>query len=222
MHNYLDLEIATVEQYSMIVDLEALEEWRQLGWKTYKEVQLPAGDEDAFRLYGEFDKRTQTLMFNKPVLLNEMSKDQLINREVIDAVMHLGNYGMGGAGFFGLLLDTEEYLTYATWSSGDFVIVNDRVVECSPEHYDKIKPWTSNYGDGLTWDELTETVSGSMIRSYELADDVFILFLSKNGADLKVEFVKQDSRLPKEREAYEDGQICDYILFQHKDATLIV
>lgn len=59
-HNYLDLKIGAIEQYSMIVKKRDLENWKKSGWFTYTEIGLPKGDEEAFMLYGAFNKRTET------------------------------------------------------------------------------------------------------------------------------------------------------------------
>ena len=42
---------------------------------------------------------------NRPVLLKETSKSEIIGRKSLEITTHLGTYRMGGAGFFGLLLD---------------------------------------------------------------------------------------------------------------------
>ena len=128
----------------MVVKNKDLHLWEKTGWLKYTEIGLPEGDEEAYLLYGEI-KKDEQLIFNRPQLLKQVDKKNIVGLEIIDFSSHLGTYGMGGAGFFGLLLSNDEYLTYAVWNAGDYVIINNRIVECSPNFYDKTKPWISNY-----------------------------------------------------------------------------
>ena len=225
-HSYLYLKIGDIEQYSMVVKKHDLKKWKESGWLTYTEIGLPKGDEKAYMLYGEFNKRTEMLMFSKPVMLAQRAKSELIGRKILEITTHLGTYGMGGAGFFGLLLDNSEYLTYAVWGAGNYTLVNDRVVECYSSLYNKTKPWISNFGESGTWDELTDFLVGSTVNDYSFSDTNFILTAINGKEKYKIEFVKNDIRLPRKvgrkRNAFKRGVISDYILFQHKDATLIV
>ena len=133
---------------------------------------------------------------------------------------------MGGAGFFVLLLDNSEFLTYAVWGAGDYVIVNDRVVECAPDLYNKTKPWISNFGENQTWDDLTNVLVGGIIKDYAFSNDIFTLTVSSKKEKFTIEFVKNDIRLPRKagrkRNAFKKGQISDYILFQYEYGRLIV
>ena len=54
----------------------------------------------------------------------------------------------------------------------------------------------------------------------------YCMMVSKGGATHVPEFVCQDGRIPphgsEARSAYESGSIADYLMFQHKDAWLVV
>lgn len=225
-HKFLDLKIGDIEQYTMIVKKSELDVWKKEGWKTYSEIGLPEGEEDADLLYGEFDKETETLIFNEPVTLNMAAENKIIGRKIIGYSVNLGTYGMGGAGFFGLLLDNSEYLTYAVWRAGNYVILEDKVVECNPELYSKVTPLISNFGEEKTWDDLTILINESKIISYTFSEDHFKLIAEKESNIMQIEFVKNDKRLPRKvgrkRNAYKKGKIADFILFQHKEGVLIV
>lgn len=60
-------------------------------------------------------------LMNRPRTLPEAGSAQLIGVHILDYSLHLGSYGMGGPGFFGLLLEPEEgeryseYLVYTVW-----------------------------------------------------------------------------------------------------------
>lgn len=224
-HDFLNLKIGTIEQYSMVVKKVDLDYWKQLGWLTFTEIGLPKGDEQAYLLYGEI-KKDEILIFNRPALLKNTPTDKLIGLEITEFSTYLGTYGMGGAGFFGLLLNDTEYLTYAVWGAGDYVLIDNRVVECNPDLYKKTKPWISDFSGEQNWDDLTDYISGSKIENISLSDEVCNLTLQKCHRKIEVAFVKNDIRLPRKvgrkRNAFKKGIISDYLLFQHKNATLIV
>ncbi len=225
-HDYLDLNIGDIGQYAMIVNKKELENWKKKGWLTYEEVHLPEGDENAAMLYGKLNKKTETLLFNRPTLLRDSIKEEITGRKIISVSTHLGTYGMGGAGFFGILLDHREFLTYAVWGAGRYVVIDNRMVECDPEFYPTTKPWMSDFGGDQTWDDLTDYITGSTIIDYQFTPDLFRMKAEKNGQTIHIEFVRNDKRLPgksgKVKNAYKRGEISDYILFQHEEGVLIV
>lgn len=224
-HAFLNLKIGTVEQYAMVIKKAQLDYWKNLGWLTFTEVGLPEGDEEADMLYGEI-RKNEILVFNRPLFLRDISFDRLVGVRIKGISTHLGTYGMGGPGFFGLLLDNSDFLTYTVWGAGTYVIVDNRVVECNTNLYNKTKPWVSNYGDNLTWDDLTAHITGSTINSIVLRSDSCELTLKKAVNTITLRFVKNDSRLPRsvgrKRNAYKKGVIADYLVFQNKNGTLIV
>lgn len=224
-HTYLDLNIGDIEEYAMVIHKNQLKEYKKAGWLTFKEVNLPEGDEHAAMLYGEI-KENEILVFNKPTFLREYSIGSLKGIEVEGFSANLGTYGMGGPGFFGLLLSNALYITYAVWGAGDYVIIDNRVLECLPNFYTKTKPWVSNYGGDNDWDDLTHHIKGSKIVDIVLENDSCKIVLRKSNKTIEILFVKNDIRLPRKvgrkRNAYKKGNISDYIIFQHQNATLIV
>ncbi|SNR14160.1 hypothetical protein [Tenacibaculum jejuense] len=224
-HDYINLKIGDIEQYAMVVKKQDLLTWKTQDWLEYTEIGLPEGDEEAHMLYGEICEDEQ-LIFSRPKLLKQKEKANIIGLKIIDFNSHLGTYGMGGPGFFGLLLSNNEYLTYTVWNAGSYVIINNKVVECNPELYHKTQPWVSNFGEDKTWNFLTEYISGSKIVAYTIHQDSLEIKAEKNTTTFKIHFLKNDKRLPRKtgrkRNAYKKGKIEDYILFQHKNAILIV
>ncbi len=105
--------------------------------------------------------------------------------------------------------------------------MDGRVVECNNNLYSKVKPWISNYEKDKTWDYLTGCITGSVIKDYSFTDDIFLLeIVNSMNKYLKIEFVKNDIRLPRKsgrkRNAFKKGIISDYILFQHHNGKLVV
>jgi hypothetical protein len=88
-----------------------------------------------------------------------------------------------------------------------------------------MKPWVSNFSN-FVWDDLTSYISGSKIVDVLIRQDVCEIILEKQQKKIIVKFVRNDKNIPRKvgrfRNAYKKGTISDYILFQHKDANLIV
>lgn len=224
-HDYVNLKIGDIAQYSMVIKKDDLSYWKDLGWEEYKEIDLRKGDEDAYLLYGELNKEVETLIFNRPILLKDTLKEKITGKTILEINSRLGTYGMGGPGFFGLLLESNEYVVYSVWNAGNYVFVNDRIVECSLDCYYKAKPWISNFSN-LVWDDLTDYIVGSTIIDYTIGDEACKLQLQKGTKNIEIQFVRNDKKIPRKagrfRTAFKDGKIGDYIVFQHKDGTLIV
>lgn len=124
-HEFLNLPIPEIEQYSLIVPISELSAYQKHGWKTYQEIGLPAGNEEAWMLYGDFYKESQVLLFNKPESISEVDSTRLIGRIITEIKKYIGTYGMGGPGYFGILLDDDEYLVFTLWSADRYVHYND-------------------------------------------------------------------------------------------------
>ncbi len=226
VHPYLDLQVGLIEQYAKIIPISELAQYQQKGWLDYQTVGLADGDEDAALLYGELDKTKETLVFNRPIALNNMSVDCLENQKITGFSNHLGSYGMGGPGFFGLLLSNQQYLVFAVWGAGSYVLLNQRVVECHPDLYDEHRPWLSNFGGDLTWDELSYALLDATIQDVCLSEHELALTLERDGEVCLMQFCQQNLVLPVGKQglsaAYDHGEMADYVVLQDEDAVLIV
>lgn len=220
----LKLKMGLIKQYSMIVENKKIAHFENLGWLEYQKIGLSIHNRTTSLLYGEFNREKETLLFNRPILLKDVQKKEIIGRSITKVNTSLGSYGTGSPNFFGLLLDDNEYLVYAVWHAGNYVFVDDGIVRCSSNLYYKVKPWISN-SSGEIWDHLTDYISGSVIVDYTLEKNTFKLILQKDK-QIEVQFVQNSPKIPKNtskfRNAYQEGTISDYIIFQHKDASLIV
>ena len=123
--HFLNLPCPEIEQYSLLIPIEEIEKWQAKGWRTYQEIGLPEGDEEAWMLYGDFDKATQMLLFNQPDSIVEVDSDRLIGKKITGINTNNGTYGMGGPGYFGILLEDEEYLVYTLWNSKKYIQFNE-------------------------------------------------------------------------------------------------
>jgi hypothetical protein len=224
--NISSKNIADIAEYSMIIDQTELEYWIEKGWveKEYKKLEGRA--KKMAQMFSDYPEDYQTIIKNLPVVLKDYDCKQLIGRRIWSFSAILGDYGMGGPGFFGLLLDDEEYLTYAVWGSGRYVLVDDNVVECNLELYSSCKPLYSNYGGHDSWDKLRPLINGAQIIDYQLEEHQFTIKFQKKKEIHQIRFVKNDTLIPcgeeKREDAYSEGCIGDYLLFQYKNATLHV
>ena len=221
-HPYLDLQQGNVESYCMMVPKKEARQWCGQGWLAHYAVGLSRREANrASMIYGLMRFQRDILLFNRPVLLADKS---VVGREITGFSTCLGTYGMGGPGFFGLLLDTDEYLVYTAWYSGFCTLLDGRPIEVYPQTENAVRGWFCDFEQG--WDDLSPVLNGCEITGCTLIEHGCVLNLEKGGATHVLEFVRQDGRIPpngsEARSAYESGSIADYLMFQHKDAWLVV
>lgn len=225
-HDYYDLKLGSIEQYCMLVPKSEKQKWRALGWRTYKEIGLPQWQaRAAYLMYGWLSFR-DILMFNRPKMLVEQS---VIGQKIVGFCTHLGTYGMGGAGFFGLLLDNQEYLVYAVWGAGEFILLDNRPIQQPHFIQSETMAWLNQQDEDGT--ALLSVLQNAVIRECVLTDETCRLQIEKDGVAHVLEYLCQDSRLnvpdfsdeqQRQRVAFDTGKIADYLLFQHENGTLIV
>ena len=133
-HPYLDLQQGNVENYCMMVHKAEVPQWYEQGWLPHYAVGLSRREANrASMVYGFMRFKRDVLLFGRPEYLADKSP---IGRKIVGFCTHLGTYGMGGPGFFGLLLDTDEYLVYTAWHAGYSTLLDNRAVEIYPwQHY---------------------------------------------------------------------------------------
>lgn len=223
-HPFSNLKMGLIERYAKQVPLAEVEQARVKGWLSAMDLGLPKGEEQAYLLYGDPDP-CELLMFNRPILLCDTTPTQLQGQLVTSVCFHLGTYGMGGPGFFGIELDEQQFLTYAVWGAGSYVLYNVRVLTNHPSTYSQMRPWVSNFAEHQ-WDELTEQLVGSRLVSWEFMEHQLQLCFEQQDKLLTLYFVRQDSCIPRIDSnpgiAYESGTIKDYVVLQDSDAVLIV
>jgi hypothetical protein len=81
-----------------------------------------------------------------PPTIKRIGINRILERKVLDVVQYLGSYGMGGPGFFGILLEKskkypEEWLVLRLWGAADWLHFNDRIIGCHPKQEEKWKPY---------------------------------------------------------------------------------
>lgn len=225
-NNLSNPNYAGITEYSMIINRSELEFWKEKGWVEKEFEKLEGQDKQIIQLFSDYPEDHETVIECQPVLLKEYDCSQLIGRRIWGYSTQLGDYGMGGPGFFGLLLDNLEYLTYAVYGAGLYVLVDERAVECNYELYHKYKPLYSNFGGSDSWDLLSKIINGSNIIDYQAEDHQLTLTLRKKKDFHTLQFVRNSPLIPRKAgrfpNAYKKGVISDYLVFQHKNATLYI
>ncbi len=98
-----------------------------------------------------------------PFIPEKLSIDSVVNRNITKLETHLGTYGMGGPGFFGLCL-SEQWLVIAIWGACEWIVVNNRLIEDTfYEKNQRPTPWSV---DGI--DSLSKIIIGQKIASIEI------------------------------------------------------
>jgi hypothetical protein len=115
---------------------------------------------------------------NKPGVKSQAFPELVEGRRVLDFNPRAGTYGMGGPGFFGLLLEKtetrpEEWLLCTLWGAGEWMTVNGRWLEAHPRFYDEQRPLYSCVNtlvNGksvlLEWDEFSPMVVGRTLERF--------------------------------------------------------
>lgn len=109
------------------------------------------------------------------------SAQDVIGKEVTRVSDHVGTYGMGGPGFFGLQLG-DQWLVVAMWGAGDWMTSDGRLVtDFFYDSRDRTRPWI--HGE---FDELSPLIVGQTITSFDVRPHSMEIVFS-NGVELTIE-----------------------------------
>ena len=93
-----------------------------------------------------------------------LAAEMVVGRSVDQICTHVGSYGMGGPGFFGLRLG-DEWLVIAIWGAESWIEINGRIVQDGFwDTNERPRPWITDEED-----ELTEVLIGQPITAFEVA-----------------------------------------------------
>jgi len=219
---YHKLKMGKITEYSIIIDEHERAWFERRGW-----IEAPG-----LFGWGYRPKEGQIVMISRPLTLSGIIPESLIGQKIIAFATNYGSYGMGGPSFMGITLDNQptenKVLIYAVWNSGEYIILDDRIVLCHARYYDKHRPWFSFWADEdiPNWDDLSPIIIGAEITNIDVLPDKLTLILTKNDQEHLMEFVRNDPRLCKmgngepRVNAFNSGVISEYILFQHPNAVL--
>lgn len=113
-----------------------------------------------------------------------ISGGDVVGRRVDEVCDHVGTYGMGGPGFFGLRLG-HQWLVVAVWGAGEWITAKGRRVEDHSHETDgRPRPWLdcSNEERG---DDLSPSLVGAQITRLAVGRHEMQMEFS-NGFDLTI------------------------------------
>lgn len=227
---YKSLSMGLIRHYSLIIPSKDLQLWLKQGW-----VEAPG-----FYDFHYAPRVGETVIIKRPKTLSETGYSSIVGKIITDFWDSCGSYGMGGPGFFGLVLkdkiatETKQFdenvLVFAAWGAKQYTLIDRRVVGCHPGYYDDFHPWFSFWSDEdiPNWDDLTPVLVGSRIGGVELSDDHCTIEIKKDDARHVIEFLKNDPALPPmgngeaRKDAFSSGVIGNYLVFQHEQGVLFL
>ncbi len=208
---YRKLKMGGIAEYSIIIDEHEREWFEMRGW-----IEAPG-----FFGWGYRPKEGQTVMISRPLTLSGIIPESLIGQKITGCSMHAGQ---------GITLDKQpienKVLVYSPLSAWHYILFDNREIKCDPTHYNERRPWVSNWADEDTprWDDLSSFIIGAEIINIDVMPKKLTLTLTKNNEEHLMEFVQNDPRLCKLHngkdlpDAFEAGEISEYILFKHPHA----
>ena len=138
-----------------------------------------------------------------PSLFQSGGLDRISGRIVLEWSCTLGDYGMGGPGFFGLKLSAlepfpQEWLVLTLWSACTWLMLDGDWVDAHPRYHDRQLPLFINYGDaGSKRDLVSAVLVGAEIVEAEFNSDSSLLTLvATDGGRHRLEIPVQTSLLP--------------------------
>lgn len=98
-----------------------------------------------------------------PFVPDALSAEQVVGRQVDEILTHVGTYGMGGPGYFGLRLG-EEWLVVAIWGASEWIVADGILIQDYHfDSYGRPRPWIT---EGC--DNLSPKLVGSKVTALEL------------------------------------------------------
>ena len=169
----------------------------------------------------------ETVMLGVPRTIAEYGAENFLGAEINDVSTCQGTYGMGGPGFFGILCELGSellWLNVAVWSADDYMLLDDRLVNCHPNHYEQYHPWVEETHDELFRVFKHGTITGINVTKKDCA----INFTSSDGVKHTMLICKNSNKLSpmwdgkKRKPAFKKGVMADYLLVTYLGTVLQV
>ena len=220
--DFKNLKMGIVEANFILIDKKDKSIWIERGFE----------EDRKFPLCRRKLKSYETIMLGVPKTIIEFGIEKFIGATIIEACTYHGTYGEGGPGFFGLSCDTKQgifYLIFTVWCSGEYSMIDDRVIECHPKYNNQYNPWYLWDDSGIITD-IGNILSGTVVKNIELLDSECRIILQFNDdTEHKMFFYKYNEKLSPmggieqpRKEAFTTGVIADYLLVTYKGTHLQV
>ena len=97
-----------------------------------------------------------------------LNPTDITNRKISQLSTHVGTYGMGGPGFFGLHLGTE-WLVIALWGASDWILVDETpITDAFFADCGRTRPWITDDSDTISERVVGYQVASIMVRRHYL------------------------------------------------------
>lgn len=227
-HKYYELNMGLVQENYVIVKTENINIWRDRGFDIIKK----------YPVFHYVPNRYEKIMLGKPKKIDEFGINNLIDCEIIDFSNSGGTYGMGGPGFieFKFIGRNHEklWLAFAMWNAGEYILLDNKVLECHPKFFDEYNPWLK-YDDldetiwNNNWSTLYKMFVGGIIKNIELhADYGHIEILDTRGILHRIWTAKNSDLFPPKGGtgekifAFNTPKLADSILIHYDGSHLVV
>jgi hypothetical protein len=95
---YSSLNMGLIQHYSLIIPVQDLQLWLKQGWAEAPE----------FYDFHYAPRPGETVIIKRPKTLSETGYSSIVGNIITAFSVSYGSYGMGGPGFFGLVLKDES------------------------------------------------------------------------------------------------------------------
>jgi len=136
-----------------------------------------------------------------PLTVRAAGAARIVGRDVQAWSGHLGSYGMGGYGFFGLRLAPTaafpaEWLLLTLFAADNWLLLDGRWVAAHPALWAVRRPLTADFGGDRSWDDLSPCLVGARLVAATVTDTVARFTLEQGATAHQLEVPAEAERLP--------------------------
>lgn len=209
-----------VKENFVIADSKEMYVWEARGFERIKK----------YPIFHYTPNPMQVIMLGKPLTIGQFGLEALKDGRIVDFCPYMGTYGMGGPGFVGFKIQGDfglRWLVYCIWSAGQYILLDDRVLQCHPKFSESYNPW-------IDFDHQEKSIT--MIK--RLLGEAVIQNISLSGETLTITLTGSDSHTIKAQRisdqfpplggtgqksaAYTNGSMGDYWLLIYDGTHLTV
>ncbi len=221
MHPYKDLQMAggMVKENYVVIKRRQRKLWLH---REFKPIWY-------YPIFLRIPKLSEIVMLGKPQTISEYTIEKLIGASILDFSTCLGDYGMGGPGFFGIRVQNVEgifWLTYCIWAADEHILLDNRVMSTHSNVSKYFQPWLKTEGD---WDTIEAMLKDTLIEDVDLQEHSLKITLRKKDGEMHTLNTQRESNAfppqggtGKRRRSYETGIMSDYWLVTYDETVLRV
>lgn len=136
-----------------------------------------------------------------PLTVRAAGEARIVGRDVRAWSGHLGGYGMGGYGFFGLRLDPTvdfpaEWLILTLFAADNWLLLDGRWVAAHPALWAVQRLLTADFGGDESWDDLSPLLIGARLVAATVTDTTARFMLRQGAEGYLLEVPAEAGRLP--------------------------